>query len=326
MSQQLDRARGSLAGLAIGDALGRPVEGMSYQDIRAKYGEIADFVNLEPAGSDDTEYALLTAAALLQYGINITADDFANIWKSKVCTQTAAFMGAGFSEMNAIQNLKIGLMPPYSGQHNHAWSDGLAMRVAPIGVFANGDIEVAKRIAIADGEVSHSGEGIHAGIAIAVAVTSGMAGKDYLEVFSDAVSSIPKNSWTYRTLIDAQNSLLENSNESLFNNTERLLNKVAQTKYFFADLAPEAVSLALASVLWGKGDFAKTLLFAVNLGRDADTIAAMAGAVAGAISGYEKIPDKWKVAVTSVGGSCLEFTKGMEPLNVADSLVEMSKK
>ena len=83
MSQQLDKARGSLAGLAIGDALGRPVEGMSYQDIRAKYGAIDDFVNLEPAGSDDTEYALLTAAALLQHGKNITAEDFANVWKTK---------------------------------------------------------------------------------------------------------------------------------------------------------------------------------------------------------------------------------------------------
>jgi ADP-ribosylglycohydrolase len=82
----------------------------------------------------------------------------------------------------------------------------------------------------------------------------------------------------------------------------------------------------LASVLYGKGDFAKSLLFAVNLGRDADTIAAMSGAVAGSISGYSNIPDKWKVAVTSVGGSCLAFTKGMEPLSVADSLVEMSSK
>jgi len=120
--------------------------------------------------------------------------------------------------------------------------------------------------------------------------------------------------------------LNENVNETLFVNAEKLLEKVAQTKYFFADLAPEAVSLALASVLYGKGDFAKSLLFAVNLGRDADTIAAMAGAVAGSISGYKNIPDKWKVAVTSVGGSCLAFTKGMEPLGVADSLVEMGNK
>jgi ADP-ribosylglycohydrolase len=228
--------------------------------------------------------------------------------------------------MNAIQNLKVGLMPPFSGQHNHAWSDGLAMRVAPIGVIANGDIEMAKRIAIADGEVSHSGEGIYSGIAIAVAVTSGMAGKSYLEVYSDALNSVPKDSWTYRTLVDAQNILNENASATLFENAERLLEKVAQTKYFFADLAPEAVSLALASVLYGKGDFAKSLLFAVNLGRDADTIAAMAGAVAGSISGYKNIPDKWKVAVTSVGGSCLAFTKGMEPLSIADSLVEMGSK
>ena len=63
-----DRARGCLAGLAVGDALGRPVEGMSAQEIREKYGSVSDFVNMTPGGSDDTEYALLTASAILKYG------------------------------------------------------------------------------------------------------------------------------------------------------------------------------------------------------------------------------------------------------------------
>lgn len=86
---------------------------------------------------------------------------------------------------------------------------------------------------------------------------------------------------------------------------------MAVTDYFYADLAPEAVSLAMASVLYGEGDFAKTLLFAVNLGRDADTIAAMAGAVVGTMAGYSEIPSNWKGAVSTVGGTCLQFAKAL---------------
>ena len=102
-----------------------------------------------------------------------------------------------------------------------------------------------------------------------------------------------------------------------------LLDKVAVTSYFYADLAPEAVSLAMASVLYGEGDFARTLLFAVNLGRDADTIAAMAGAVVGAIAGYEAIPENWKKAVISVGGTCLEFARGLNPYVIAEELLKI---
>ncbi len=145
MISELSRAQGAMAGLAIGDALGRPVEGMSAEQIREKYGSVRDFVNLTPGGSDDTEYALLTGSALLKYGKSITSSQFADYWIEKVCNQKSAFAGAGFSEMNAIYNLRKGLRPPFSGQHNHAWSDGLAMRVAPIGVISKGDLELARK-------------------------------------------------------------------------------------------------------------------------------------------------------------------------------------
>ncbi len=318
-----DRARGCLAGLAVGDALGRPVEGMSAQEIREKYGSVSDFVNMTPGGSDDTEYALLTASAILKYGKNITADDFADFWIEKVCPQTQAFAGAGFSEMNAIANLRNGLRPPFSGQHNHAWSDGLAMRVAPVGIIAAGDYEAAKRIAIADGMVSHAGEGIHSGVVIAVAIAGAMKGLDATKVFEDACEAIPKNSWTYRSMMDVK--AIVNANRALPKSeiADLLLKKVAVVDYFYADLAPEAVSLAMAAVLYGEGSYVETLLFAVNLGRDADTIAAMAGAVAGAISGYTAIPENWKQAVISVGGTCLQFAKGLNPYSLAEELIAM---
>lgn len=326
MTTLLSRAQGAMSGLAIGDALGRPVEGMSAEEIRAKYGSVKDFLNLTPGGSDDTEYALLTASAILKYGKSITANQFAQYWVDKVCSQTGAFAGAGFSEMNAIQNLRDGLRPPYSGQHNHAWSDGLAMRVAPIGVVAHGDIELARKMTIADGEVSHSGEGIHSGVVIAVAIAAAMDGASNVESFEAALRSIPEDSWSYRLLALAKNIVNENSSLPVHEIADRLLDRIAITEYFYADIAPEAVALAMAAVLYGDGDYAKTLLFAVNLGRDADTIAAMAGAVAGAISGYESIPDNWKAAVTTVGGTCLEFAKGLNPYEIASQLLEVASR
>ncbi|MBU3692319.1 MAG: hypothetical protein FGM47_02220 [Candidatus Nanopelagicaceae bacterium] len=321
----IDRARGCLAGLAVGDALGRPVEGMSAQEIREKYGSVSDFVNMTPGGSDDTEYALLTASAILKYGREITADNFADFWIEKVCPQNQAFAGAGFSEMNAIANLKNGLRPPRSGQHNHAWSDGLAMRVAPVGIVAAGDYEVAKRIAIADGMVSHAGEGIHSGVVIAVAIAAAMNGLDADTIFDDSCKAISKDTWTHRSMMSVKEIVLANRNLPKSEIADLLLKKVAVEDYFYADLAPEAVSLAMAAVLYGAGDYVETLLFAVNLGRDADTIAAMAGAVVGAMSGYEAIPDNWKRAVISVGGTCLQFAKGLNPYTVAEQLIGVGR-
>ncbi|MBC7462913.1 MAG: ADP-ribosylglycohydrolase family protein [Actinobacteria bacterium] len=314
-----------MSGLAIGDALGRPVEGMSAQKIRENYGSVQDFLLLSPGGSDDTEYALLTASAILEYGLDITADQFADFWKEKVCTQTAAFLGAGFSEMSAIDNLRRGLAPPQSGQHTHAWSDGLAMRVAPIGIVAAGNLPLAISMTTADGSVSHSGEGIWSGLAVAAAISVAMNGGSAQESFAGALQSVPQDSWTYRALVKVQKVIAEGEGKTTPDLVDLLLHDVAVEDYYYADLAPEAVSLALAAVLYGAGDFVKTLLFAVNLGRDADTIAAMAGAVGGALVGYEAIPDSWRRAIVSVKGSCLEFAAGLNPVEVAEQLVALKE-
>jgi hypothetical protein len=50
----------------------------------------------------------------------------------------------------------------------------------------------------------------------------------------------------------------------------------------------------------------------------------MAGAVAGALAGYASIPDNWKGAVTSVGGTCLQFAKGLNPYAMAEELLKVA--
>lgn len=316
-----ERARGALAGLAIGDALGRPVEGFSALEIQQRYGRVTGYLESTPAGSDDTEYALLTATTLIRAGRGATRDDFTQSWIDDVLPQHDGFKGGGFSEMAAIDNLRRGLRPPLSGDHIHSWSDGLAMRVAPIGIVAQGDLALAAHLAIEDGVVSHSGEGIHCGVAVAVAVAAAMAGADAAESFEAAVNAVPADSWTGRNLATAHRLVrqIDDPDELAI----ALHDSLAVLDYYWADIAPEATALAMAAVLAGRGDFVASTLFAVNLGRDADTIAAMAGCVAGAITGTAAIPTEWLDGLRPVEGSCIRSMAGLHPLDVADRLVDL---
>ena len=167
-----DRVYGAFIGQAVGDALGAPTEGMTRDEIVAKFGWVSGFVRDDPAGTDDTEYAVLTAMAVLEYGHEMTPADVTRTWRDKLLGQEGGFNRGGFSEMTAINNLRAGLSAPESGRDNHEmWSDGAAMRIAPVGVFCAGDPQEAARLAAVDAEVSHARDGIYCGQAVAAAVS-----------------------------------------------------------------------------------------------------------------------------------------------------------
>ena len=90
--------------------------------------------------------------------------------------------------------------------------------------------------------------------------------------------------------------------------------------YPWTDLAPEAVALAFGAYAAADGDFVQAVLTAVNMGRDADTTAAVAGALAGATQGEPAIPTEWASAIGPARGSCLPSMAGHHVLDVAELL------
>ena len=66
------------------------------------------------------------------------------------------------------------------------------------------------------------------------------------------------------------------------------------------DLAADSIPVAIALFALGKGDVKKVDEYCVNFGGDCDTNAAMAGAMAGAYSGMENIPEEWKSTIETV--------------------------
>ncbi|WP_377273525.1 ADP-ribosylglycohydrolase family protein [Peterkaempfera sp. SMS 1(5)a] len=324
----LDRARGALLGLAVGDALGAPAENLTPEEIKARWGRVEGFVLDEPAGTDDTEYTIFSALLLIEHGHQLTPAQVEDAWRSRIANGAEGpFRGAGFSERSTVENLRRGLTAPQSAQHRHAWSDGLVMRAAPFGVFAAGDPLEAARLIAVDGSVSHEGEGIYGGMAVAAAVAVAVAGADLDTAVDAAFAVVPEDSWTARTLARALAAVREERHASDATTpqgreaVERAIRRAAVVRgYPWTDLAPEAVGLAFGALAAADGDFRTAVLTAVNMGRDADTTAAVAGAVAGALSGADAIPAAWRSAIGPAGGSCLAWVRGRHVLEVADAL------
>ncbi|MFJ9196075.1 ADP-ribosylglycohydrolase family protein [Streptomyces flaveolus] len=309
-----ERARGALLGLAVGDALGAPAENMKPSEIRARWGRITGYVAERPSGTDDTEYAIFSGLLLARHGSALTPAHVEAAWHEWIADrEEGPFRGAGFSERGTLENLRRGLAAPISAQHRHAWSDGLAMRAAPHGVFAAGRPAEAARLVAVDGSVSHDGEGIYGGQAVAAGVAAAMTGAPAVAVVASALAVVPEDSWTARCLRRAMTAahLGERAVRSA----------VVIGGYPWTDLAPEAVALAFGAFAAADGDFTDAVLTAVNMGRDADTTAAVAGALAGASRGVSAIPADWAAAIGPARGTCLPAMAGHHVLDIADLLV-----
>ncbi|MEU6738880.1 ADP-ribosylglycohydrolase family protein [Streptosporangium sandarakinum] len=314
----LTRARGCLLGLAAGDALGRPAENLAPEEIARRWGRLTE---IEPGkgGTDDTEYTLFAASLLCRYGATMTPADVAREYREQIIPGIDGPMrGAGFSELGAIQALRRGLAPPLSGLwHPHGWSDGLAMRAAPYGIFAAGRPAEAARLVAVDGVVSNSGEGVYGGQAVAAAVAVAMTGAAPGEVVRAGIAAVPEDSWTSRNLRAAVEAVAAGS-------VERLYAAVVVRHYPWTDLAPEAVALAFAGYLMGAGEVEESVVSAANLGRDADTTAAIAGALAGAGRGEAAVPERWAAEIGPATGRCLPVVAGRHVLDAATDLVAAS--
>lgn len=318
-----DRTRASLLALAAGDALGAPTEGMSRQQIREQFGFVDDFLTADAAGTDDTEYAVLTGMSVLRHGRALTSAGVAEVWLEALVVQNGGFSGAGFSEIVALSNLAAGIRPPDSGIRSYErWSDGAAMRIAPIGLICPGDPVEAARIAAIDATASHSGDGVLAAQAVAAAVAAAAGGATWDEALGAGTSVIPSDSWTARMIARAL-TLVDRCPTS--EAAEDALSAVIPLHHYpWADAAPEATAFTFGLIAAHRGNLRASVLAGVNMGRDSDTIAAMAGAICGAAGGMSQLPEGWAERVRSVAGVCITATRGVDLFELADSLAAVA--
>ncbi|HIU06978.1 MAG TPA: ADP-ribosylglycohydrolase family protein [Candidatus Limiplasma pullistercoris] len=315
----LDRARGVMSGLAIGDSFG---DASRKPDNQLAYGITTDFGEGASWSTDDTEFGLLTAQTLIEANGRLTPEIVAEAWKKHVVTQGEELNRGGNSEMEAAANLRRGLMPPYTGLYNaYAFSDGAAMRAAPIGIVFAGDLPGAAQAAEIDASISHCRDGVWGAQSVACAVAAAVAGASFEEILDAALYPVPKTSWYYYTFQLAMD-IVRQADGRLLDAWMPLHDRLA-TRYKAS--VPEAVSQAFGVLALSHEDFRTGVITAGNFGRDADTIAAICGAVLGGMYGYKAIPARWAEKTRYPSGTCLPMARGIDLLEIAGKLCALAQ-
>jgi ADP-ribosylglycohydrolase len=313
-----DKAFGGLIGLAIGDSFGDQARSPENHTL---YGISRDLYATSSWSTDDTEFALLTAQILVETGGNLSIEAVVDGWKKHVLPQSDLGPKGGESEIAAAENLRQGIMPPYSGSDNsHHWTDGAAMRVAPIGIVCAGDPERAAGLAEMDACISHYRDGIWGAQAVAASVAVAMVDGTVDEIVQAGLSFIPEDSWLGRwmakamTIVDKAGTL------------EKAWDPLHRDLWTFVRCSnAEALAQTYAIFRLTRGDFVDGVIYGGNFGRDADTIAALVGAMSGAINGAQAIPAHWIEKTRRPTGRCLSFTAGLDIADVARELAVLIK-
>jgi ADP-ribosyl-[dinitrogen reductase] hydrolase len=270
----LDRARGALLGLAVGDALGAPLEWLHPDQIHARYGgPLSDMVasQLWERGewTDDTAMALELAASLAARGGWDEEDVLARylIWARSSPKDIGATVAAALRGARSADEAR-GRAAAYHAERGRSAGNGTVMRTPPIAVrYVDSEVEL-ERVARADSALTHhdplAGEAAaYLNLTIAALIRGGRR---------------PRRSWRSAA---AAESALEASDAELLADV--------QTHLGFA-LTALRVGFAAA---FRHDRFEDAVAYAVNFGGDADTNGAVAGALAGARFGAAGIPLRW---------------------------------
>lgn len=313
MTNALDRARGALTGLALGDALGMPTQDLARDVILADYGEIRELRDAGPhqliaaglpAGTitDDTEQAILLADILIDAGGTIDAHRFAEAllsWEQRMIAAGSLDL-LGPSTKRALSRLQAGEDPTVTGTRGA--TNGAAMRVTPVGIAFAPDPHTSLLDAVhASALVTHNTSiGLAAATAVAGAVSAGIDGADVREAVlfgadlaDEAESRAP---WIDGARIGPRvRWAVELLQGALPADATRLCIDLIGTSV----AAQESVVAALALAAGGLDPWS-ALGVAASVGGDTDTIGAIAGAVLGAGWGMQAWPTDAVALVTSV--------------------------
>lgn len=312
----IDRAKAAMVALGVGDAAGDLGRDAS---VRQQYG-ILNRLLPEGKSTDDTEFSVLSAKALLTCPGEYNSQYVADTWRRLVIDNGGALDRGGTPLYGALWNLSQGMNPPLSGRDNTLNNDdGAAMRAVPFGIAAVGNPKEAARLAAIDASVSHDRDGIWAAQAIAASISVALEGACFDEVIAVGRACIPNDSWLGRRMDLAEGILAELSDP--FDQYEALHTRLWTPRHA---IAAEAVPQIYALYRMAEGNFRKGFLLSANFGRDADTICALTLALCAAGQGMKVIPAEWVTQVRHPSGVCLSFAKAEDLVDLGTELAHFA--
>ncbi len=334
---RVDRVRGCMLGMAVGDALGAPLEGLSSQQIKSHYGWVRDYVDgvrawkrkpfrwrLPGLYSDDTQQALALCDVLLEQG-RVDQERLGDLYLGLLSPRgnfLGAHRGSGKSFRQVLAALEKGIPAGACGQPGAGI--GAAMRIAPAALFFRDDADAMFEAVLASSLMTHRDvRSVTGALTVAHAVRRLAAGEPkspslLLRVASDLArqeelierhyaAQVTHRREFGRSMVTAvvrAEAVLEMPRD------RALAALVEEANRHGAEPAcrratqgfPPACIPTCLYILLTTNSFEEAITEMVNLGGDSDTTGAMLGAMAGAHYGANAIPTQWIEGLRNVSG------------------------
>jgi ADP-ribosyl-[dinitrogen reductase] hydrolase len=302
----LDRARGALLGLAVGDALGTTVEFRP----RGTFAPLTEIVGGGPFGlpagawTDDTSMALCLADSLLAQRRHDPADALRRYvawYRHGERSSTDRCFDIGNATRQALERFEQTAEDAPGVAFPDAGGNGVLMRLAPLVVahrFSRGAAIVA---ATAESNTTHG----HPAARDAAKLQAGL--------LVDLLAGGTRESVLGPDGRFLAPGLLHDDVRALLDGAFRHPGPDPPAGVVGSGYAPKALEAALWAV-WSTDDFAGAVRAAANLGDDADTTAAIAGQLAGALHGASGIPERWR-SIVHLGPEIVALADGLLALS-----------
>lgn len=340
-----DKATGALAGAAVGDALGGAAEGNTAEAIQERYdgfitGIVPPFLTdwktarpIAPYHKGDghiTDDTLMTTALVDVYAkvrdhldAHAIAEHLVPLlvgekrWIPEFESEGLLLHRIFLAEKWLVARLHYGHIDPREAGVGNIVNCGAAMYAAPIGIINAGspDAAYAEAIDVAGAHQSSYGReaaGVYAG-AVAEAMRPGASvesiitaslrlAKDGTKAAIEAVVDAASGVTDWRSGLGVLRAAIEPFDTVGTNYRQPAMDAriPSRTKSI------EELPIALGMLAAARGDYSESVLGSINYGRDSDSIAVMAGSLAGALGGVGVIPEQWIAGVNK--GSRMDIT------------------
>ena len=328
-----NRARGTLYGLAIGDALGMPTQMLSRRAIVERWGEQLHGFEPAPPGhpiaaglpagavTDDTEQAVLLGRLLVKGRGTIDPRVLAHAlvsWERDVAARGSLDL-LGPSTKRALAAVMAGVPPEEAGASGD--TNGAAMRIAPVGIAVPPDLAALIDHVVAASFITHNtGLALAGAAAVAAAVSAGLDGAGIGEATAFAVDAAGlaagRGHWVAGADVGAR---IEWATDLVAGRGRAEAAELIYTLVGTSLATQESVPAAFAVLAAVPDDPWQACLLAASLGGDSDSIAAMAGAVAGACHGLDAFPPHAISVIDAHGLGLTELADDLYALRAASA-------
>lgn len=299
----MNKIKGGWAGQTIGVTYGGPTE-FRYQskmipdEVQVPWGD-ADYVlntmTKSPGLYDDIYMDLTFVEVFERLGVDAPVDSLA-----------MAFAHAGYPLWHANQaaryNILNGIMPPQSGHwryNPHADDIDYQIEADYAGLMAPAMPNTASEISDKVGHIMNYGDGWYGGVYMGAMYSIAFASDNIEFIVTEALKTIPAESKFYRCMNDVIECWRANPDDwrVAWDMLDKKWNEdIACSEGALRPFNIDATinsAYVIIGLLYGEGDFGRTLDISMRCGQDSDCNPASAGGILGTAIGYDNIPEEW---------------------------------